>query len=490
MKFYFSKFNISLLFVCSLCYLTTNALASNDEEAKKTIIGIWKTTLEEKGTELILILDFQATESDSLACTLHVPEMGGNMPFGKFILNGDKLTLPGFEASLDVENQKITGTFSAFGPEMKLTLEKISKIPEFNNESPIKEIDWAFKSDGAIWSSPTISKGRIIFGNDEGNLYSVKIDDKSVAWKIKCSAAIRSKATIIDGNICFTSDDGYLYLVDFETGKSKWKVNIGNDTSPRIKLAKDDHTYDYICSSASVSEGRIFIGSMDSCIYAINANNGDVLWKHKTGGRIRSTPLVNEGAVYVGSWDHFMYSFKASNGELIWKYDAGRSIQSSPIAIDNKLIFGSRASSVFALDIASGEELWKTSFWGSWVESSPVLYGGNVYVGSSDYRKICAINPDNGMVIMSTRLEGWAWPTPAVSDKYIYSGCIGTLYYTENMHGSFYAFDRLTGKAVWQVKAEDDPNTFAYGFASSPTLWDGWVFFGGLDGNMYGVKEK
>ncbi len=116
------------------------------------------------------------------------------------------------------------------------------------------------------------------------------------------------------------------------------------------------------------------------------------------------------------------------------------------LVIDNKLVFGSRSAFIFVIDKVSGEELWKTRYWGSWVESSPVIYDGIIYIGSSDYRKVHAIDPENGKVKWSTRVEGWSWPTPAVNEKYLFTGSIGSLFYLDNMHGRFYGINRHTGK--------------------------------------------
>jgi len=228
---------------------------------------------------------------------------------------------------------------------------------------------------------------------------------------------------------------------------------------------------------------------MDSCIYAIDVSEGSIRWKYKTGDMVRSTPIINHGILYAGSWDHYMYAMNAHDGVLNWKYDAGAIIQSSPDIIDDKIVFGSRVGFIFALDKKSGHEVWKTRYWGSWIESSPEIYNRNIYIGSSDYKKIHALDPENGDVIWSSRVEGWAWPTPAVNDKYVFSGSIGTQYYSENMHGRFYAIDRISGDHIWQVSIEDDADNYCYGFASSPTLQNGWIFFGGLDGIMYGVRE-
>ena len=185
-----------------------------------------------------------------------------------------------------------------------------------------------------------------------------------------------------------------------------------------------------------------------------------------------------------------MYALSTADGSLIWKFDTGGPIQSSPLVVEDKVIFGSRGAWIFGVDRNSGAEVWKTIYWASWVESSPVLFDGKIYIGSSDFRKVFALDPENGKVLMSRVLEGWAWATPAVSHEYIYIGTAGSLYYTEAMHGRFYAIYRDTGEPVWQLKVKDNPDQFAYGFKSSPVIHDGWVYFGGLDGKMYGLKVK
>ena len=483
-----TKFSLALFI--TICFVKTSK-ANIQQKNNDAIIGMWQTVLEENGSEVTFILEFNSTETDSLIATIHLPEFGlSNMPYGKFIVNQDSLILPGLVAKFDGDKQLISGNLSLVGTMLDVVFRKVTKKPSIHIDCPEKSPEWTFSTNSPIWTSPTIYNKSIIFGNDEGVLHSVKIHDKSIDWTFKSNGAIRSKAVIIEHAICFTSDDGFLYLLDAKSGTLKWKVDIGNNASTRINPAKDGSSYDYLCSSPTESKGKIFIGSMDSCIYALSAMDGSVIWKFKTGDMVRSKPAVDEEYLYVGSWDHFMYALNIEDGSLIWKYDAGWSIQSSPLVLEDKVIFGSRAASVFALNKKTGQEVWKTRYWGSWVESSPVVFDNTIYIGSSDFRKVYALDPSDGKALMHANVEGWAWPTVAVTEDYIYTGSIGNLGYAENMYGKFYAFERKTGKPVWQFKVDETDKVFAYGFASSPTLWKNWVFVGGLDGNMYGLKVK
>lgn len=83
-------------------------------------------------------------------------------------------------------------------------------------------------------------------------------------------------------------------------------------------------------SSAAVSQGRVFIGSDDSNLYALALADGKPLWTFKTGGEVESSPLVLEGRVFVGSSDGCLYALAAATGKLLWKYQTGDKILGAP----------------------------------------------------------------------------------------------------------------------------------------------------------------
>ena len=68
-------------------------------------------------------------------------------------------------------------------------------------------------------------------------------------------------------------------------------------------------------SSAAVSDGIVYIGSLDGKIYALNASDGKLVWSFTTGGQVASSPAVSGGEVYVGSSDGKVYALNASDGK-------------------------------------------------------------------------------------------------------------------------------------------------------------------------------
>jgi outer membrane protein assembly factor BamB len=120
------------------------------------------------------------------------------------------------------------------------------------------------------------------------------------------------------------------------------------------------------------------------------------------------------------------------------------------------------------------------------VESSARIRDGILYVGSSDYQQLFAINAASGKPVWNFDTDGSAWSTPAVTDQRVYIGAVGVLnYYLIKHHGGFFAVDRATGKVVWRYPMSVVPGSPTYGVASSPAVDHGLVFFGGLDGTFY-----
>ena len=82
--------------------------------------------------------------------------------------------------------------------------------------------------------------------------------------------------------------------------------------------------------------GRVYFGSYDHHVYALNARTGQLVWKASAQQRLGargtfySTPAVAYGRVYIGSTDGKVYSFGATSGKLRWSHGTGGYVYASP----------------------------------------------------------------------------------------------------------------------------------------------------------------
>jgi outer membrane protein assembly factor BamB len=134
---------------------------------------------------------------------------------------------------------------------------------------------------------------------------------------------------------------------------------------------------------------------------------------------------------------------------------------------------------------------------GGEVLSSPVLNDGTLYVGSADH-KMYALNAASGALRWEFRTNGRVSSSPAIADGIVYF---------ESYDSYLYAVAADSGRLVWKFKtagerrfagthlhgsepaAESMPDPFDV-FLSSPAVWDGNVYFGSGDRNIYALDAK
>lgn len=169
------------------------------------------------------------------------------------------------------------------------------------------ETEWIYINE-ASYSSPTIYNNRIIVGIDE-KLTSLTLNGE-VMWETTLGPFWDNKPIIYANRIYVGSMNGYMYAINSQNGEESWKFG----------------TSGAITSSALVHGGTVYFGSNDGYLYAADPSDGKLKWEGKTNGGIFSTPEVatigTENVVLIGSSDSYVYGFKRNNGELIWGYSA------------------------------------------------------------------------------------------------------------------------------------------------------------------------
>ena len=109
-------------------------------------------------------------------------------------------------------------------------------------------------------------------------------------------------------------------------------------------------TGDTVFSSPTVVDGTIYVGSVDTNLYAIDAGSGEQQWQFETEAPVDSLPAVVDGTVYVGSFDNSLYAVKAATGEQQWQFETDGDVFSSPTVVDGTVYVGSYDNSLYAVE--------------------------------------------------------------------------------------------------------------------------------------------
>jgi outer membrane protein assembly factor BamB len=362
------------------------------------------------------------------------------------------------------------------------------------------EVLWTFSSQGPIWGTPTVDNGTVYFGSDDGKLYAVGAQDGQPKWEFATEGIVRSRPALASGLVYIASDDGYLYALDAQSGEHVWHTGIGNalarEEREKMGTSPAPTGFDYFQSSPVVAEGQVYVGSYDGNVYALAADTGRVNWTYQTGGKVRATPTVAKGVVYVGSWDKSMYALSATTGKLLWQTPVRGQVQTTALVAGSLVYTASRKASVVALDVQTGAIVWEYDYGSNmWVESSPVLVDGVIYIGSSGSKMVVGLESETGKVVTVFFSHAFHWSTPAVVGHALYIGGAafvgndadeGGLYALELVGEKF--ADAHSGYRLLAVKDTLEPEGNWSGVASSPQVVDGVIYFGGLDGKLCAVR--
>ena len=254
------------------------------------------------------------------------------------------------------------------------------------------------------------------------------------------------------------------------------RLESQDDPSPMFRI-DPAHT--------GVSSARLFTGQ------------GGVKWRVKTGDAVRSTPAVTATRLYVGSGDGYLYALERSSGKTIWRFNAGSAVHASPAVAGGLVIAATFGGRIFAVDQA-GRLRWSMQTGdtlprniapaGGWdlLVSSPVVIGNTVAIGGQD-GFVYALDLATGRVKWRGKTNGKVRGTPAVSEGVVVAG---------SWDGRVYAFELATGAQKWVNRtAGDTMNLKAFGFdrraiQGSPAIVGGQVFIGSRDGGLYGIDFK
>jgi len=390
-------------------------------------------------------------------------------------------------------------------------------------------VKWTFKAGGPIVTSPAVSGGVVYIASLDGHLPAVDQETGTERWKFKSRLPIASSPAVDGGSVYFVSSTGALAAIDAATGQPKWVFAAeyekkfegkGLHGYPSAAQTIPD-AWDIFTSSPAVAGGKVYFGSGDGNVYAVDAETGVLQWKFPTGGVVHASPAVANHTVYIGSWDSYLYAIDAGTGQQKWSFKTGEDpaihnqvgFQSSPAVVDGTVYVGCRDAHVYAIDAATGKKKWDYPTSKSWVIGTPAVRDGVVYVGTSDSARFMALDAKTGRLRFNFDAKAYMFSSAAVA---------GDLAYVGNHNGRVYAIETKTGALAWEFATEAskldplklltpegrlDRAAFApifgdfqdmyidfYRFLSigaifsSPVVDGGRLYVGSSDGNLYALQ--
>ncbi len=235
-----------------------------------------------------------------------------------------------------------------------------------------------------------------------------------------------------------------------------------------------------------IGDGRVVAGTNHGVAIAIDLRTGAIDWHRQLDGAVAASPALTglPGTPSAGQpqLDLFatitgdLIALDPATGQQVWSLSLGSSIETSPLVLGDGVYVGSRLGRVVRVSLATHRPVWTDTVSGS-VKGAIARSGANVIVG--DYGgHVSALAQSTGRVVWRTTSPGKIfqgpgrfYAGPAVAYGRVYIG---------NVNGRILGLDASSGAINW-VRVVSD---YVY---SSAAVADQMVFVGSYNDNLYAL---
>ncbi|MFK7897026.1 MAG: PQQ-dependent dehydrogenase, methanol/ethanol family [Myxococcota bacterium] len=304
---------------------------------------------------------------------------------------------------------------------------------------------------------------------DEINRQTVK--DLSLAWSYATGTHRGLEATplMVDGVLYATASWSIVFALDARTGKELWRFD------PEVPRWKGRHACcDVVNRGVAEKDGRIYVGTIDGRLIALDGKTGKPMWSVKTAdpGKpytitgapriVKDLVLIGNGGADLGVRGYFS-AYSATTGELAWRFYTVPASKAGPHEHPEL----EQAAATWSAD-----SLWETGLGGTAWDSMvydpelDLLYvgtgnasiydrekrspggGDNLYLAS-----ILALRPDSGELVwhyQTTPGEHWDYTATQhmILAELSWQGRMRKVLMQAPKNGFFYVLDRTSGELL------------------------------------------
>jgi outer membrane protein assembly factor BamB len=330
----------------------------------------------------------------------------------------------------------------------------------------------------------------------------------------------RIKPVVAYNKVYSASRMGDVIAFEKESGKQVWQADLSDINNERSFW--DSRISALVAGGPIAGLNKIFIGTENGDVFALDAETGELVWQAKIKGEIIAPPAIDSGILVVNSASGVLKAFDANTGDELWKAEQDvpaltlRGI-STPVIASGGVLIGSGKGALSVYILEKGQAGWTTEVGeatGSTelqrvidVDSAPVVFGDKVYAISargnlvavdlksgrilwkrqySSYRQIAVYRNDifitstNGHIYALNRLDGIErWSNLELTNRSVTGpAVVGGYIVVGDFEGYLHWLDQDTGEILSRHKVDGS------GIHSTPTVVDGKIYSQSRDGDL------
>ena len=229
-------------------------------------------------------------------------------------------------------------------------------------------------------TSPLVFESNIIFSDDTGTIFNLSENGK-IMWKKniygkRYKKFYKNLTFALNKNVIYVADNiGFIYAINFNNGELLWIKNHGVPIRSNIKVLNN----------------KIFLINQDNRLFCVNTKDGAKIWDIRSISsfikiqNFLSVAMTKENDVIAVNSSGDLFKANTNNGSVYWSLNVSETMlahatdffESSEIVIDNNNIIFSSGSSISSYNLNSGITNWSQEVS---TRSYPIIDGKNIFL--------------------------------------------------------------------------------------------------------------
>jgi eukaryotic-like serine/threonine-protein kinase len=292
----------------------------------------------------------------------------------------------------------------------------------------VLEKRWTYEAHSAVYSTAAIHKDLVIFGTDDGRLIALKLADGTFVWEYKTDAALSASPLVADGSVFIGDEKGGFHAVNAQDGKPLWTF-----AEPKDK----------ILSKAALGPDTVIFGSYDHYLYCLDRKTGALRWRFETEMQVHGSPCIVDDVAVIAGCDGQARVIAVADGKQRMSVKLEGNLAAAPAHREGVVYFGSLSGEYLALRLKDAKVLWrKAEKDGQFFSTAAVTADAAIF--SSRSNAVFRVNPENGELAWSFKTRGSVDSSPVICGEVVYVG---------SDDGNLYALGLADGKERWHFAA-------------------------------------
>ncbi|WP_392552451.1 outer membrane protein assembly factor BamB [Orbus wheelerorum] len=343
-----------------------------------------------------------------------------------------------------------------------------------------------FLASALAISLASITTGCSIFGGDKDTIEISPSPETqtpfplSQLWSNSLSGNTKIYSQLsptVNNNIVYAAGrGGEVKAIELSTGKTLWNIDLSNSSFFHSQSA-------LLSGGVSADDKYVYLGSERANVYALDKNNGNVIWQKQAKGEVLAKPIAPENEVIIRTTNGYLQAFEQDTGNLAWEIQMDDEPtlslrgQSKPTAAYGAIILGDDSGHVNAYFTKDGQLIWQQRISqpsGSTeiaklndVDTTPIVEQGLVYaIGYNG--NIAALDLSNGQIIWKKALSS--------THSFVMNQ---DRIFVVDQDDNLYALSKNGGSIIWKQ------SDLLHRQLTNPIIYQNYVIVGDYEGYLY-----